>query len=167
MIRQILDILSGVSKIVVVIAALYGLYLWVRGIAPALYRLGMGLARRKIAIFAKPAVSESLRSLLVDSGLFKVSNLVSITHEGDVSKAAKATIFLVYWPDWSDRIPKILKEKRDSTALIMYAPQDKGPLPPDAINQLDNERNVVLCNFRGRLLNDIVASIITTSYEKR
>ena len=32
---------------------------------------------------------------------------------------------------------------------------------------LDKKRNVVVNNFRGRLLNDIVVSMITTSYEKK
>ena len=57
--------------------------------------------------------------------------------------------------------------KADGTALIIYAPQEHGFIPKETMALLDKKRNVVVNNFRGRLLNDIVASMITTSYERK
>jgi len=55
---------------------IYAIVLWGNGIAPVLYRLGNGLANRKIAIFAKGDNRSSLKNLLLDSGLFKEKNMV-------------------------------------------------------------------------------------------
>jgi len=75
-------------------------------------------------------------------------------------------MFLVYWPDWAADIAEILDNKRDECALIVYAPYDKGRIPDDQMKNLDGKRHTAVTNFRGRLLNDIVASMITTNYEK-
>ena len=109
----------------------------------------------------------SLESLLLDSRLFRRRNLIAIGHDGDIEKGRSATLFIVYWPDWSESIGEILRQKTDGAALIVYAPQDKGFIPKEALAALNRKRNVVICNFRGRLLNDIVVSMITTSYEQK
>jgi len=58
--------------------------------------------------------------------------------------------------------------KKDSTPLIVYAPQNEGRIEPqEVIDEINQHRNSVIVNFRGRLLNDILTSMITTSYEKR
>lgn len=141
--------------------------IWFTGIGPALWRLGNGFAKRKICIFAKNEMGQSLSSLLIDSKLFKAKNIHHVTGSSDLGKCEATTLFLVYWPDWQDNVEEILKQKRDGTALIVYAPQDKGSIPLDVMKQLNEKRNVVLSNFRGRLLNDIVISMITTGYKQQ
>lgn len=162
---SLIDFVGSVATVVLVLQGVVFTVLWIRGIFPVLYRLGNGLARRKIALFAKGDSLASLRSLLEHSTLFRAGNVLPITRDGDMGIATRATLFLVYWPDWKDSLPAILEHKADGVALIVYAPQEHGLLPPEAIALLDTHRNVVLNNFRGRLLNDIVASMITTSYE--
>lgn len=164
---QVLEILGYLSTVLVIAATVTAIVLWVLGIAPALLRLGNGLARRKIAIFAKGDMASSLKSLLLDSRLFRDRNLVTITDEGDIGKARATTLFVVHWPDWTKSMDAILAQKADSAALIVYAPQEKGFIPQDVLARLNGNRNVIVCNFRGRLLNDIVASLITTSYESK
>lgn len=161
-----LDYISRATTLVVVVAFLYGLVLWARGIAPVLVRLGKGLARRKIAVFAKGDMLKSLESLLDDSKLIRRTNVVTISHTGDISKAECASLFLVVWSDWKDDLPRILSLKKDQTPLIIYAPQDLGSIPPEVLRDLNSHRNCVVSNFRGRLMNDVVVSMITTSYEK-
>jgi len=166
-IRSILDPLDDISNVLVVIAIIAGVVLWLRGIVPVLYRLGNGLSRRKIAIFAKGDMATSLVDLLCDSKLFKKKNVLKVSSVGDMGRAEGVTLFLVYWPDWREEIDKVLELKADGTALIVYAPQEQGFIPKETMALLDKKRNVVVNNFRGRLLNDIVASMITTSYEKK
>ena len=110
-------------------------------------------------------MADSLESLLLDSRLFRNRNLISIRDNGDIEKGRSATLFVVYWPDWIQDIVEILQQKKDGTALIVYAPQDKGIIPKETLTALNKKRNVMICNFRGRLMNDIVVSMITTSYE--
>ena len=45
------------------------IYTFAKGILPAVWRLGNGLAKRKIAVFARGDNAASLRALLVDSKL--------------------------------------------------------------------------------------------------
>ena len=146
-------------------AVIGGVALWVRGIAPVLWRLGNGLARRKVALFAKGDTLSSLRSLLIDSGLFRAKNIYEITQAADIGRAETASVYLVFWPDWAEHIDQILESKADSASLIVYQPYDRGRIPEAAMVELDGTRNTAVTNFRGRLLNDVVTSIITTSYE--
>jgi hypothetical protein len=154
--------ISGVRSIFAAVVSVSAFIAWFKGIFPVLYRLGNGLAKRKIALFVRSDNFSSLRGLLVDSKLFSEKNIMHISTVNDIKKSERASLFLVYWPDWENDIDKIINMKKDSTALIVYAPQDKGFLDKSKTAFLDKERNTVLTNFRGRLLNDIVISMITT-----
>lgn len=162
---KVLDFLGYFSTGIVTIAFLVGSYKWIVGISPALWRLGKGLASRKIAVFANADDFNSLRSLLIDSNLFKEKNICQVT-DRECSKSEGYSIFLVHWKSASGYFDKILNYKKDATSLIVYAPQAEGILSPDDINKVNQHRNAILVNMRGRLLNDIVSSLITTSYEK-
>lgn len=158
-------IIGVIDTLILVIGIAWAFILWLKGISPALLRLGNGLAKRKIAVFAKGDNLNSLKSLLCDSGLFRQKNIVEITQNGDIGKAEKASVYLVYWHDWTETIDEILSKKPDECALVVYAPYDKGRIPDDQMKKLDGKRHSAVTNFRGRLLNDIVTSMITTSYD--
>lgn len=159
-----LDWLGYASTIIVIISFILGLIAWATGIFPAVIRLGNGFAKRKIAIFAKGDHLISLNSLLTDSKLFKTKNVINISTANDFGRSEQATLFLVFWHDWQDKIDDILRHKSDGTALIVYAPTELPRIPTDEMNKLDEKRNVTVANFRGRLLNDIVVSMIATDY---
>ena len=151
---------------VLVCGLLWALVLWWRGILPVLLRLGNGLAKRKIAIFATGDNLTSLKSLLLGSGLFLAKNIFEVAKLDDIGQAESATVFLVFWHDWEKDLQEILRRKRDKCPLIVYAPVSKGRIPDGQMSALDGVRNTSVTNFRGRLLNDIISSMITTSYEK-
>jgi hypothetical protein len=161
-----LDWVGRVQAAAFVIFILFTAFVVLHGIAPALWRLGNGLARRKIALFAKADNVSSLKSLLVDSKLVRKKNIIVITTAADIGRAEAATIYLVFWHDWIDDIDGILTQKPDECALVVYAPYDKDRIPADQMKKLDGKRHTAVTNFRGRLLNDIVTSMITTSYER-
>lgn len=163
---KILAYVGIIETIVLIIGLFYAVILWIRGISPALIRLGNGLAKRNIAVFAKGDNVNSLKSLLIDSKLFPKENIFEITDPKDTGKAEEASIYLVFWHDWENNIEQILNMKPDKCALIVYAPYEKGRIPDDQMKNLDGKRHTAVTNFRGRLLNDIVTAMITTSYEK-
>lgn len=132
-----------------------------------LWRLGHGLARRKIVIFATANNLASLKQLLLDSQLFSNGNIIEVFAAADIGRAENKTLFLVHWSDFQNAIDDIIKQKDDGCALIVYAPTAEGRIPDDVMSKLDKERNTTVTNFRGRLLNDIVTAMITTSYEKK
>jgi hypothetical protein len=160
---SILDWVGWVTSVIFLLTLISGIYAWIKGILPALIRLGNGLASRKIAIFAKGDQLRSLEDLLVGSKLFQKKNLIGISSESDFDQAERATLFLVVWQDWQDHLTDILNAKRVHTALVVYAPP--GSIPPERMKDLDGKRNVIVVNFRGRLLNDIVTSLMTTGYQ--
>ncbi|HPW73348.1 MAG: hypothetical protein WAZ20_02650 [Methanothrix sp.] len=135
-------------------------YLYLKGIIQVWIRIGRGLAKRKIAVFADREFN-SLRSMLVDSGLFLKSNVVQI-EKNSIKKAMGMTLFLVHWDSFESQIEKILELKEDHVGLIIYAPQDEGKINQAEFNKIANERNTIVVNLRGRLLNDIFISMITT-----
>ena len=165
-ILKLLAIVGTIETAILLIAGIWAVILWMRGITPALFRLGNGLAKRQIAIFAKSQNMSSIKDLLLDSKLFKAKNISEITQVGDIGKAEGATMYLVYWHDWVDNIDQILQQKPDKCALIVYAPYNLGRISDERMKNLDGQRHTAVTNFRGRLLNDIVSSMITTSYEK-
>lgn len=156
-------IVGGATTLLMVLGGVYTIWLVIRGILPVWYRLGLGLSRRKIAIFASTEFA-SLSSMLSDSKIFERKNIVQI-NKNDLRKAEKETVFLVHWSGYKDKIDDILNYKRDGTALIVYAPQNEGRIDPAEMDKITSHRNTVVVNFRGRLLNDILISLITTGYK--
>lgn len=164
--RTIWNCIATIETLVVLVGIGWTVCLWIRGISPVLLRLGSGLAKRRIAIFAKGDHLASLQSLLTDSKLFRKKNLIDIRTPGDFDKSEKASVFIVWWHDWINDMPEILARKHAECALIVYAPFELGPIPNEQMKTLDGKRHTAVTNFRGRLLNDIVVSMITTSHEE-
>jgi len=159
--------LSNIYHVVVILTFLSGVIKWKGSIFPAIFRLGQGLAKRKIVIFSEKG-NNSLRTLLTDSGLFKEKNIIEITSDGDIGRAEGTSIavFLVYWPTWKEdaKLDAILAKKLDNYSLIVYAPSEHGQLPHEQMQKVSKHRNSTVVNFRGRLLTDILASMMTTGY---
>ncbi len=132
-----------------------GLFVW--------YRIGKGLAKRKIAIFAETEF-DSLKDLLVDSGLIREKNIIKIGKR-DMTKAENCSLYLVHYLPFKTEIDSILSQKKDKDALIVYTPLDEGRIEPDHLEKIGKQRNTTTVNFPGRLLNDVFVSMITTSFK--
>lgn len=158
-------ITGGISTLITVAAFIYVVCLFARGVIPVLVRLGMGLSKRKIAVFADTEF-DNLLGMLVDSGIFRKSNVIKIT-KGAIKKAEDITLYLVHWKYFNDKLDEILAIKRDATALLVYAPQDEGKIDQQSLEKINAERNSLVINFRGRLLNDVLACMITTSNKRK
>ena len=167
-VKNFFEFYGFVSTFILTIILIVGMVLWFKGILPVLFRLGHGLAKGKIAIFAKGDNLNSLKSLLLDSELFSEKNLIEIRSNNDFGKSEKSTLFLLFWHDWEKRdIDEILIRKTDKTALVIYATRDKGSISEEDFKKINKERNASIANLRGRLLNDIISFLITTSYENK
>ncbi|NHZ86997.1 MAG: hypothetical protein GWP19_14185 [Planctomycetia bacterium] len=158
-------IVGGLSTLLAIISVLYIVYLVMKGVLPVWYRIGIGLSKRKIAILAENSFNE-LKNVLIDSKLFGENNIDQID-KNSLSKLESYTLILVHWKEFENEIKEILRYKNDSDALVVYAPRNEGTIPDKYINKINNERNTVVVNFRGRLLNDILTSMVTTIYAKR
>ncbi len=156
-------LLKNIMATIGFVLTLLIIYLYSSNVLTILYRLGKGLAKRDIAVFDENGSYESLRDSLVDSKLFK-SKRVHQIHKDSIDKARKYSIFLVHYNVYQNEFDKILALKDDATALIVYAPQSEGRISDADMNKINDKRNAIVVNFRGRLINDILISLITTSF---
>ena len=159
------NIFGGISTIIIILSFFYTVFLIFRGLIPLWIRLGLGLSNRKIAVFAE-ADFENIKNDLIDSGLFREKNIIKISKKS-LAKSEKHTIMLINYPEFEDRIMEILNFKKEADALIIFSPISHGKIKSEALKIIEESRNVILVNFRGRLLNDILVTMITTINEKR
>ena len=158
-------IVGGLTVTLGALGFLYKVVCWAFGITPIVIRLGIALWKRKIAIFGSTEVFESIKASLTDSNLFKESNIVHIKAD-NIDKAKDETIFLVDWNTFGDKIEQIFSARKNhQTAIVIYA--KPASIPPEKMNNIANRANTVVVNFRGRLLNDILTSLLTTSYDRK
>ncbi len=163
--HQFFIVMGGISTAVLVSGAIYIIYLVVIGVIPVWWRLGIALSRNKIAIFADSDNFNDLEKILTDSKLFKEKNIVNIGTT-NIFSAESADLLLVYWPDFKDKLNEVLHVKNHSVGLVVYAPQEGGFIDKPAMAELNAHHNVTVTNFRGRLLNDVFVSMVTTKKTK-
>lgn len=158
-------IVGGATVTLAFIAFIYRLACWTFGITPIVFRLGIAVWQRKVAIFGSVEKFESLKMSLIDSNIFKEKNIIHISSD-NIDKAKDETIFLVDWETFGDKVEQIFSaRKNDQTAIVIYAKPTS--IPQGIMNDIANRANTVVVNFRGRLLNDILTSLITTSYDRK
>ncbi len=127
------------------------------------YRIGRSLSKRKIAVFAE-AEFESLKNILTDSGLFKKKNILKIG-KNEIARAKSCSLYLVHYEPYKNQLDQILNQKNDTDALIVYSPIEEGKIDNEMLSKINQQRNTTTVNFRGRLLNDVFVSMITTGYK--
>ena len=160
------SIWGGISTIIGLWIAIRSIFLIIKGSFPVWYRLGRGLSGRKIAVFAEVQKHNELKTLLIDSNLFLEKNIIRIDRD-NLKKASDCTLLLIHYDSFKDKIDEIIANKRDVAALIIYAPSSEGLIGNNEIEKINNERNSIVVNMRGRLINDILTCMITTGYEKK
>lgn len=158
-------IVGGVTVCIAIAGIIYRLACFFFGITPILYRLGGALWNRRVAVFGSEDAYQSLKATLVDSGVFRVKNVVRVPSD-NIDKAKEETLFLVDWETFDGSIEEVFGARRNhQTAVIIFA--KPASIPPEKMTVVANKANTVVVNFRGRLLNDILTSLITTSYEEK
>lgn len=167
MLDLILDIYIWVGRaftLPVILATACAIYLSCRGILPVLYHLGLALSKRKIAIFAESNDFNNLKNILVDSKLFKEKNILQIDRRS-IGRAEGASLLLLHWKSFEDGLDSVLGIKKDAAALIVYAPTEDGKIDDEAMEKISEYRNVIVANFRGRLVNDVLVCMVTSAWK--
>jgi hypothetical protein len=160
-----LNIVGYLTSIIFLITLGRGIFLWAKGILPVILKLGNGLVKAKIAIFATGNELDNFRDLLLKSDLFSPTNIIDITSYGEIGLAKDTSLYLVDWDNWQSDFNDILSQRGEKgKPIVIYAPPRT--IPPEKMNELSVEQNLTVTNFRGRLLNDVMISLITGSYNK-
>lgn len=165
-VRQVLDVLGYPATVIVVVAVIIKAFRYLRGIVPVGMRIGNGLSKRKIALFASGDNLKIIKNVVLRSSLFRDENLVEISSLAEFDSHEGTDFFIVYYPDWKDHFHKILTAKKEQMPLLVYSPPFFPRIDDAVMQEIDQKRNTAVSNFRGRLLNDIFTAMITTNYEK-
>jgi len=168
-IRTFLEIVGTLTTLVAVLTFFGAVIAWILGISPLLYRLGLGRWRRKISVLADSNNFSSLNDDLVTSGVFRAKNIEHVTDK-NLSKVKDSNLLLVHYGSFdASQIKTIISNKKSSAGMVVYFP-DFSPtnrIPDDVLKLINDEPHCVLVNFRGRLINDILITLLSTSYDKK
>ncbi|ADZ89955.1 hypothetical protein [Marinomonas mediterranea] len=148
---------------------------------PILYRLGKALSSHEILIYADDRY-EDLKETLEDSGLFDPKKIKKVGIN-NLDKIRSADICIVHYQcaknsiiKENDRlnlqehqrdntISRIINLKSNNNSLIVYAPHGER-LQNEEFGLLDSKNNTALTNFRGRLVSDVLISMIAMKRQK-
>jgi hypothetical protein len=125
-------------------------------------RLGKNIIRKEIIIVADSTNYDSLKTMFIDSGIFKDKNIKQ-GHIDSIDKYAESNFLILHYNFCKEHIDTILNKKKDSATLIVYAPSKDGQILPNEYNLINEKRNTIIVNLRGRLLNDLLVSFMTNN----
>lgn len=160
--HPIFIIVGGLTVVSATLGIIYRITCIVLGVSPLVFRIGKAVWRRKIAVIGNSESFSMLNECIADSGVFKKNNVIHITTE-NIDKVKDYSVLLVDWESSGTQIDQIfMARKNHNTAVIIYA--KAGSIPHEKMAEIANKANTVVVNFKGRLLNDILNSLITTSF---
>jgi hypothetical protein len=163
--HPIFAIVGGFTVIIAVFNLFYRIIFTIIGVSPIIIRIGKGIWRRKIGIIGNVEAFSTLSSCIIESGIFKKNNVVHIPIE-TLDKSKSYSVLLVDWESSKEHIDNILiNRKNHNTAIIVFA--KSGTIPQDMMPTIANNSNTVVVNFKGRLINDLLNSLITTSFDEQ
>ena len=118
----------------------------------AAWRFGLALYGKKILIVASDEDYHDLEEDLSDSGLIK----------------AKDALLLIVVYGYLDKegFREIINGKSSRCGLIVHCPPEKGRIDDDEKKLLGKTAFTTLCNLRGRLVNDVLLMMLSTSFKK-
>ena len=181
--NTVLTIIINLEKVIALGLTIGGL--WVV-LFRVLARLGTGLQSRKISIIAEAAEYTPLKKELKDTDVFREDNIRRMKPE-DVETAEKAAaelsdesllIYVYTAPsqkeDGSEEaealrkrqkslLRNILDNKNQKAGLIVYAKTNL----EEMFTSAGNTSNTVIVNAKGRLLNDLLNLMMTTSLQRK
>jgi len=164
------NIVGMLTTIFAICLFVWAIISWILGVYPLFLRLGFGRWTRKIAIVANDNMYSILKTDLVDTGVFREKNIHQIK-DGALSKIKEATLALIHYQSFTeDQIKTILADKKSNAGFIFYFPEFTPPtvvIPPAMMKKINNQQFTTIVNMRGRLINDIVTTLLSTSYDKR
>lgn len=157
------DIVIRVLGFIFLVVVGFGVF---TGLAQATWRFGLALSWKKVYVFGAPDDFATIQSDLVDSGLIRKKNIESIAHgrQADIDKA----LLIVYACKKENGrfLDEVLKRKKSRCGLIVYCPSGPKALAQEQITKINDAPFTTVCNFRGRLVNDVLLMMLSTSFTK-
>lgn len=165
-IRLFFEIVGMITTSVMIFGGIVLFFGWFSGVFLVMKRLGLGRWYRKILIISTNDGGQCLKRDLVDSGVFREKNITVATDNNLADVKNSDLILYDYWklPEY---ISDVLRNKQKEAGLVVYSPANNQRMPTDAVEMINKEPFTVLVNMRGRLVNDILVTLMSTSYDKK
>lgn len=168
LIRLFFEIVGAATIVAAIIGGLATFFGWTMGIFMVMKRLGLGRWYRKVLIVSDASNGESLKDDLVSSGVFREKN-IRVVGENHVSEVKNYDLILLdYWAiEDTEKSLTAIKNKRSHAGLVVYSPMKKGRIADKVTERINDEPFTTLVNMRGRLVNDLLITLMSTSYDKK
>lgn len=158
-------VFGGIQTIIFFVSLIFITYTTLKGTLPIIWKLGTALNSRQIAVFGSADAYGTLKDILKDSNLFREKNICHI-QPGSIDRAKTKTIYLVDWESFKTHIDEVLSARsNEQTPIVIFA--SPGAIPNDKMKDIGNKLNTIVVNFKGRLVNDIFVSLMTTNSNKK
>lgn len=161
---EIIGIFTIMSAIVAGAITFLG---WTAGISLVMKRLGLGRWYRKVTIVSNEECGKLLKKDLRDSGVFREKN-IKLIGESNISDIKSADLVLLdYWSISPEKALSAISNKQKHAGLVVYSPMKKGRIEDEVTERINDEPFTTLVQMRGRLVNDLLITLMSTSYDKK
>lgn len=165
MLGGVSELIGGVTTLATIIATGVIVFFAITGLLKAMWRFGIGVAWRKVFIVADADVRDELQGDLMRSGIVRKSNIETITR-GQTSNLKRARLIILdYEYLGEDEIVRIVSQKDSDCGVLVYA--KPGVIPGEVMMKLNLSQHVSVVNFRGRLVNEVLIMLLSTSFSRK
>lgn len=166
-IRLTLEFIGGATIVATFVSGLMTFFGWSAGIFMVMKRLGLGRWYRKVTILSDVDNGQSLKKDLIDSGVFREKN-IKLIGESNISDIKSADLVLLdYWSISPEKALSAISNKQKHAGLVVYSPMKKGRIEDEVTARINDEPFTTLVQMRGRLVNDLLITLMSTSYDKK
>lgn len=137
------------------------------GITQAMIRFGLALFAKKIAIIAGLDDFNDIRKDLVNSDLIKTRNIQHVTNKHLDEAQSALLMIIVHGYLSNEEFNAVVRGKKPQCGLIVYCPPEKGRIDEQSMKLLSMISFTALCNFRGRMVNDVLLMMLSTSFKRK
>lgn len=162
--HPLFSIVGGVFTIVAVIGLMLAIGCWVFDVTPIAIRFGRAIRNRSTAVFASTEGFATVREALCRSRIFKDKNIAHIGAD-NVEAGADHTLFIVDWDSFSNQIDAVFTLRRSANIPVVILAKPRA-ISDELMERIANHPSTIVVNFRGRLVNDILTLMVTTSYAR-
>lgn len=153
--------LIGIASLIFVVVGC------ISGVTQATVRFGLALFGKKVAIFANADDYHIIESDLTSSGLIKKKNIERVSADQRANLNEALLIVFACRADNKEYINEVVNRKNSRCGLIVYCPSGPGVLSAQEIATINSSSFTTVCNFRGRLVNDVLLMMLSTSFKKK
>ena len=163
--HPIIIIISFFINVITFFSTIYFMFKFSEKPIKIVFKFSKNIMQCRIAIYSNP--DRDLNSTIKSMNVFEEKNIRTIIPNNDINIGKDSNLLVINYEDFSDRILKIIDECRNSTKIPVIIFANPGAIQPiTLLNEITNRNNLTIVNYKGRLLNDIITSLITTEFSK-